>query len=145
VSDNPFSIRQGTPEDVGFLFNSFLKSYRDAPDVRGVPSSIYYPAHHAVIEKILQRPCCTCLVACDPQDPSQIFGYCIAEYVQDGLVIHYVYTKYVMRNLSIAKSLVSTLVIPSIKFVQYSHCTRAADLMNKKLVEAGFIYNPYSR
>jgi hypothetical protein len=145
VSDNPFIVRQATPDDVSFVFSSWLKSFRDAATVKGVPSGLYYPAQHAVIEGILQRQCCTALVACDPQDPSQIYGYVVAEYVGEGLVIHFTYTKFNMRNLGIAKALVTTLVVPTIKFVQFSHRTRAVDTLDSKLTAAGFVFNPYTR
>lgn len=144
MSDNPFIVRQATPDDVSFVFSSWLKSFRDAATVRGVPSSLYYPAQHAVIETLLQRPCCTALVACDPKDQSQIYGYVVAEYVTDGLIIHFTYTKFNMRNLGIAKALVSTLVVPAIKFVQFSHRTRAVDTLDSKLSAAGFVFNPFS-
>ena len=143
MSDSPFIVRQAEPGDAGFVFNSWLKSYRDAAAVKGVPSSLYYPAQHAVIECLLQRPCCTALVACDPQDPSQIYGYVVAEYVGDGLVIHFTYTKFNMRNLGIAKALVTTLVVPTIKFVQFSHRTRAVDTLGDKIKD--FVFNPYTR
>ena len=136
-------VRQGTADDVGFLFNSLLKSYRDAPAVRGVPNDIYYKAHHAVIERILQRPCCTCLMAVDSEDPRVIYGYCLAEYVGDGLCLHYLYVKYSCRGMGLARKLVESLMLSTVKAVTYSHRTRVVDNMSSKLEDNNWTFNPY--
>lgn len=140
----PVMLRPVEVEDLNFIFSSWLKSYRDATAVRGVPNDIFYKSHHALIERLQQKACCTAVVACDPEDPAQIYAYAVGEYSGDGLVLHYVYVKFNLRGFGIARSLVESLVLPSVKWVQFSHKTHVIENMMAKLSKMNFVFNPYT-
>jgi hypothetical protein len=102
-----FAVRPFRDEDIPFVFSSWLKSYRDSPAVRSVPNTNYYAGQHSLIEGLLQQPNAVILVACDPNDPSAIFGYMVAQ--TDPAVFHFFYTKHAFRGWGIAKTLASAL------------------------------------
>jgi hypothetical protein len=83
-------------------------------------------------------------VACDPEDQSQIYAYAVGEYIDDGLVLHYVYVKFNLRGFGIAKSLVTSLLLPTIKWVQFSHKTHVVENMMAKLNKQNIVFNPYT-
>lgn len=47
------------------------------------------------------------VVACNPEEPGQIFGWICFERSGLGTVIHYVYTKHVFRRMGVATALFS--------------------------------------
>lgn len=140
MSEVPHKIRVAAVEDVPFIFSSWLKSYRDAPAVRSVPNSIYYAEHHGIIESIINSPNLVSLVACDPQDESQIFGYLIGENMGEGFVLHWVYVKYPFRRFGVARLLLNAARQAVPGWLQYSHAGKSYDQLTRN---KDYIYNPY--
>lgn len=138
----PFTIRAATMDDVSFIFNSWLKSYRDAPAVRSVPNTIYYAEHHATIEKIFASAGLVLLIACAVEEPSQIFGYAVGERKVDCLAIHWIYCKFPFRKFGIGKSLESALLATNVDGhpVQFSHQPKGGEGLLK---DRKYIFNPY--
>jgi hypothetical protein len=138
----PFNIRSAELDDIPFVFNSWLKSYRDAPSVRAVPNTLYYTAHHSVIEKIFASPGLVLLVACDTTEPKQIFGYAVGERLPSGFVIHWIYCKFPFRKFAIGGALEQALLATNIdnKEIYYTHCPKGSEslLRNRK-----YVFNPY--
>jgi len=108
-------FRAATAKDVPFIRHSWVMSYCKhsvvAPDSRPprgacgarMSSSTYVPEQHELIAKILQRA--SCVVACNAEDPDQIFGYLVFEKQHDRPCIHYLYVKEKFRKLGIAHAL----------------------------------------
>lgn len=136
-------VRPGVVEDVPFIFNSWLKSYRDASAVQGVPNNIYFPKHHDVIERVLAGQGLQVLVVCNKEHPEQIYAYLVASLENAELTIHWLYTKHPFRRLGMATQLYKTLIamVPkSAAPVQYSHRTHVGgQLANSNQLT----YNPY--
>ncbi len=137
-----FVLRPAESGDISFIFNSFLKSYRDGEAVRSVPNTVYYAEQHKVIEKILQRPQILVSVACCPEDHSEIYGFVICEYRDNTAIIHWCYVKFALRGFGVAKSLLDLVVTDNIQRVEYSHRTKVIDKLGNRLKD--FIYNPYT-
>lgn len=110
-------FRTSTGLDVPFIFSSWLKSYAKARGLAGSEKAAYFRAQHAVIDRLLQRS--QVLVACDPSDPGEVWGYC----VNDTRAIHWVYVKQVFRRFGIATELLRQVVYDGP--VLHSHQTRA--------------------
>lgn len=132
-------IRPGVVEDIRFIFNSWLKSYRDANAVAGVPNTLYFKGQHEVVERILARPGLLVLVACTPEDEKQILGYVVASETKAGTVLHWLYVKHPFRGFGIARELEKRAVHSS-SSVQYSHRTKYVDGIVKR---RGYIFNPF--
>jgi predicted N-acetyltransferase YhbS len=122
-----FKIRPMRTDDEGFVFNSWLRSFRKSVDME---SKAYYLFKHSVIERLLRDSRTLMAVACD--DPDQIFGWvCFAPF-EDEYVVHYLYVKATFRKLGIGRRLIESL--PPIGW--YTHKTYGSAFFDVD-------YNPY--
>lgn len=138
ANDLAIRVRPANEEDVPFIFNSWLKSYRNSFFARDIHSTVYYSEHHKVLEKIIKNN--SVLVACNPEESNQIYGYIISGKVQNVIVVHYVYVKQPYRNLGIAKLLGAAVghdkEVPGF----HTHTTR---LGRDLAIKFNLIYSPY--
>ena len=133
-------IRPYEAGDVSFIFSSWLKSYRGSPVVRSVPNTIYYAKHHEVIEKILSAAGTEVWVACHEDSPENILGYVVATHGNDSVIIHWVYSKQMVRMQGLAKRLIKKAIDGSHNPVSYTHYTKMVDILKG---DAKASYNPY--
>lgn len=136
MSPASFTLRQANPSDESFIYNSWLKSYKNSDFARSIPARTYYAMHHLVIERILSRPSTQVLVACDPTAPDVLYGYVVMESVGDLSVVHYCYVKQAFRRLGIASALLASAPTPD---ASYSHRTKDVHY----LVSPSHTFNPY--
>ena len=138
-------IRTPEIEDLPFLFNSWLKSYRPSPAVRNVPNDVYFVNHHKLIEGIFKAPEGRVYIACNPEDHEEIYGYVVGEHItlptnQMAAIIHWVYCKQKVRNHGIGSQLVERLIKGSDVKPVYTHYVRLVDRLMK---DRDYTYNPY--
>lgn len=126
--------RPAEKPDLAFIFSSWLKSFRESEFAKGIPTSLYYREHHRLIERLLERA--QVLVACNPESPSQIYGWICFERSR-ARVIHYVYVKQPFRELGIAKRLLEAALAGEEGFF-YTHL----GITDGKLKERA-VYSPY--
>jgi hypothetical protein len=131
-------IRPANEKDVGFIFNSWLKSYKSSRFAKFLPNIVYFSSHHKLIEKLIAKN--TVSVACNIADENQIYGYVCAEEVEGALVVHYVYIKDTFRKLNCATLLLQSL--GNHKAFFYSHNTQLASTIVLKKY-SNCVYNPY--
>lgn len=131
-------LRHATIEDVSFIFNSWLKSFRTAPCSISIHNNIYYSEHHKLIERILRS--FDVIIAADKEDPTHIYGFIVAGKVQDITTIHYLYVKHTFRRLGIAKALLAHFEIPNNEPFFYTHETSVGKVLGKKYLG---VYHPY--
>jgi GNAT superfamily N-acetyltransferase len=130
-------LRKAVPEDAPFIFNSWLKSFRKSPLARNICSTVYFSEHHKVIERLLRS--CDVTLACNPDDPTQLYGYAVMEN-KDGVdVFHYIYVKHTFRRLGIAKTLKDDMQSTDAASV-YTHHTQWADRIAPRY---NMVYSPY--
>lgn len=101
--DIPLKIRSATEEDIPFICNAWLKSYRSGYLCREVANTIYFAEHHKLIDRLIKKS--NVMIACNPEDPTQIFGFSCNEIVDNVYVLHFIYIKQTYRNLGIATHL----------------------------------------
>lgn len=135
MSDELFAFRPMSKADEAFIYNSWLKSYRDSPTVRSVPNSLYFAAHHDVIEQLLSSPTANVIIACNPEDPEQIYGYGVG----DVGVIHWIYVKHPFRGNGLGRALEQRLV-GTADAVTYTHRVKTTDRLIR---DKNYTYNPY--
>jgi hypothetical protein len=138
LTEIPIRIRKATEADVSFIFNSWLKSYRDSFFARGVASNMYFSEHHKVIERILKT--CEVYIACDDADAMNIYGWACAEFIDNTFVIHYSYVKQMYRFLGIANLLISQYKHNPEVASLYTHHTKYAE---KICPRKSIFYSPY--
>lgn len=138
---SPFDLRPIRPQDHAFVFNSALKSFRDAPSVRSIPNSIYFEYQHKILERILASPQSICIAACNIDDTDQIFGYVLSERLAGQRVIHWIYVKHDFRGNGIARALeVAALESLGQGPVFFTHRTKSVE----RLADARrYTYHPY--
>lgn len=132
------ALREGTKEDLPFIMNSLLKSYKESPFGKTLSNTIYYKRHHKLITKILSNS--AVLVLCADDNPQLIHSYIIYEYFDDLPVIHYIFTKYAYRHLGLARILLDRVADPA-KVLLYTHRTRGSDKIIEHYPKS--IYDPY--
>lgn len=60
-------LREMQEKDKPFIFNSWLKSFKDAPINAKVPDKFYYSYNHAVIDRILASDKTKVVIASAPR------------------------------------------------------------------------------
>lgn len=136
--DVPIQLRPANQEDVPFIFSSWLKSYKYAPWCRNLTNTVYYAEHHKVIERLLKTN--DVIIACNPEDPSQIYGFVCAGTVDGIFCLHYMYVKQSFRGLGIGKTLLNAFQHDPSTAAVYTHHTRIAE---KQAAKYNFVYHPY--
>jgi GNAT superfamily N-acetyltransferase len=131
-------IRNISDADVGFVFNSWLKSYRNSNFSRDIPNSIYFGSHHKLIERLISRS--EVKIACNAEDAGQIYGYIVAEKVQGILTLHYMYVKHTYRNMGIGKVLLNQFEWDFSTAGCYTHETK---IVSRLAAKYNLAYHPY--
>ena len=131
-------LRTLIDDDLPFLFSSWLKSYRSSHFAEKITNTIYFEDHHKVIERIIKNS--KVLIACNPADPSQLYGYSVATEEGGVLVLHFLYVKHTFRNMGIGNTLLDAVGHESDKAAVYTHHTRMSDKLASKY---NFVFHPY--
>lgn len=139
--DFPLKVRRATNEDIPFIFNSWLRSFRETGYLaHAITNTIFYENHHRLIQKILKRSWATTFVVCPEDHTNQILAYMVAERIDGVFVLHYVYTKHTFRKMGLAKSLLNNFDHDTTFASCCSHLTKIAE---RFLMKYNMIYHPY--
>ena len=134
----PITLRLANEADLPFIFNSWLRSYKTSHFAKNIESTIYYSEQHKVIEKLLQSY--DTIVACDPNDSSQIYGFINAGYTDNFFTLNYIYVKHTFRHMGIGKSLLNAFDHDNQYIGIYTHANHVARKLDQKY---NMIYHPY--
>lgn len=104
-------IRKAINGDQNLILNSFLKSWRNSDFAKDINNSTYFKYLEQIIKNKLLNSDIN--VACDPENPTQIFGWIISKTYKSGeqkiLAIDYVWVKEIWRDAKIAQALINNL------------------------------------
>jgi GNAT superfamily N-acetyltransferase len=134
----PIALRAVAQEDVSFIFSSWLKSFRHSLSVKNVAQPIYYSEQHKLIERLFSTS--QVLVAANPNDISQIYGYIFYDQYDGIYTCHYVYVKEVFRNLGVAEQLMRESGYRKVAGGMYTHETPVAF---REAPNYNLVYHPY--
>lgn len=134
----PIRLRKAEEGDIGFIFNSWLKSYRGSMFAKTMTNTTYYTEHHKVVEKILKHH--PTVIACNEEDPTQVYGYINAGYVDGIFCLNYIYIKHTYRNLGIGKALLNAYEHDPSQASVYTHHTKMAERLAAKY---NMVHHPY--
>lgn len=85
--------RTARKEDVNFIFDSWLKSWRKSKYAGVIPNNLYYSTYRSTIENLVARGA-ELTVACPENNDDHILGWICHEKTSDSFaVIHYLYVK----------------------------------------------------
>ena len=136
--NNPIRLRPLIEDDLAFIFNSWLKSYRFSDLAEKITNTIYFADHHKVIERLIEDS--KVVVACNEEDPSQVYGYIVGGALDGIALLHFIYVKHTFRNMGVGKTLLDAMGHDKEKAGVYTHHTRMADKLAAKY---NFVYHPY--
>jgi ribosomal protein S18 acetylase RimI-like enzyme len=137
-TNSPIRLRPSVEEDLPFIYNSWLKSYRFSHFGEKITNTIYFTDHHKVLENLIKHS--KVIVACNPEDPSQVYGYIVGGAREGVFLLHFLYVKHTFRNMGIGKTLLDAMGHDSSSAAVYTHHTRMADKLASK---HNFVYHPY--
>lgn len=127
-------IRPAVGTDVPFVADSWLESFRMSHAAGPVPMDLYWPLYREIIARALQRPNMRCLIACNPEDESQIYGYLCHEVSDTGVpVIFYCFTKQVFRRVGVQRALFEAAGIKANERLLYCFKTPMGGKVAQKL------------
>ena len=147
--ESPILLRRAGKDDIPFITNSWLRSFRDGLTSRAIPNDVYYYNQHRIVEKLL--PKCLNVVVCRADDPDQILAYAVAEPTDRCLIFHFIYVKAPFRKLGLATKLVTELIrSEGNPPVSYSHRTWSIKKIKDEWLQkespdkmANWLYNPF--
>jgi GNAT superfamily N-acetyltransferase len=99
-------IRAFHEADFSFVIDSWLRSYRTAPECAGMANDMYFAGMRARVGRIAERG--SVLVACLPEDAATILGWICYEPAKPGssvVTVHYCYVKQDVRRRGVASAL----------------------------------------
>lgn len=131
-------LRTANEEDIPFIFNSWLKSFRNSNFAKSITSTVYFTEHHKVIRKILETN--QVIIACNEEDPGQIYGWICAGKTDGIFTLNYIYVKQPFRNFGIGKQLLNAFEHDPAFAAIYTHQTNFGAKVAPKY---NFVYHPY--
>jgi len=134
---NQVKTRLMAPADEGFVYSSWLKSYRNSPMASNLNNDVYYDNHKKIVQNTLENA--VTMILCASDDEDHILGFICFEATNLN-IIHYIYIKYSYRKMGLTKFLLDTLSDISDSTTIITHFNNN---LKSKSNELGLIYNPY--
>ena len=131
-------LRPAASEDVSFIFSSWLKSFRNSFFAKPIDNTVYFSEQHKLIEKLVKQA--PVIMACNPDDISQIYGFICAQRIEGVFCLHYLYVKHSFRKLGIGRALVNSFEHDSSSAGVYTHHTACGEILKHKF---NLVYHPY--
>jgi hypothetical protein len=136
---NQIRLREATEADLGFIFDSWLESYRrESAWAAHMSSNIFFPNHRNLVRELVQR--CIPVIACNHDDPLHLAGFMCAERIQGIFVVHYAYVKFSLREYGIGSAMARAYQYDGNEQIIASHWTKTAIRIAQR---KRALFNPY--
>lgn len=99
------AIREPVIHDIPFILNSFLKSLGNQRPYNTIDKNIFNASFHMLGERILKYN--MTLIACQEDDPTQIYGWITGEPVRR--ILYFVYVKNIFRQVGVGTNLMKAM------------------------------------
>jgi GNAT superfamily N-acetyltransferase len=106
--DEAVVLRAFAPGDLAYMMSTWLRELRDA-DPGPMPDDLFFPAHRALIERLLVDPTVRCTIAAAADEPDEILGYVVA--IPKELVL-WTHVRKGLRGRGLAKLLLQSADCP---------------------------------
>lgn len=127
--------------DLGFVYNSFLKSFRGAIINKKVSNTIYFKNEQRILTEYIQASGSHILIATDPNDEHTIYGYLIFNVERNEIFFGYV--KEAFRRMKIFKEMLASSGLDIGKPIIYRHSTYGGEAVINALKNLTFVYLPF--
>lgn len=107
MSELPKILRPPKSNDLKFIYNSWLRSFKESPDNAIKGDGPYYSYQKMLIVSILDRSYISIL--CNPDDIDQIYGYAVYELTEDQIILHWIQVKYLWKRLGFATFIMNSI------------------------------------
>ncbi len=108
-------IRGAETNDLAFIYSNWLRGQRFGLDYfESMDSDAYYEMQKEVVQAILSRTDVSVRVACATDDRELILGYVVAQILNDGASIVWIFVRPSARKQGIAKQLCEGLRVKSV-------------------------------
>ena len=134
--ESEIEIRLLQPDDLPFVFNSWLKSFRSSTFAQAIDDKVYFSQQHKLIEHLLTKS--VTLIATPKGAPTTILAYLVFE--PDSKVIHYAFTKFHFRRVGLGRELLNKAHL-DLNECRFTHLTKNPWMASKFI---GLSYDPYS-
>ena len=133
-----FVTRGLVDSDRSFIYNSYLKGYRQNYPMSWVPHALYFVPQAEILGFLLKTA--TTVVACFPEAPEEILGYAIYGYRPDTLVLHYIYSR--RSRQGIGRGLLNGIA-GNMKLLVATHMCDSYRALRHKAAPMRVAYDPY--
>lgn len=100
-------LRKPIPSDINFISDTWLKTYRfKSKWASRIIEGCFYAEHGKMVQRAFRHS--VTIVACDPIEPSHIFGYLVGMNRPKADVLHYIYVKKPFRSSGVAADMVDS-------------------------------------
>lgn len=144
------------PGEYEFIVSTWMRSFWESQRVSNIPHGEYVRYQRRLIDRIIGTgfgDCATPRVACDPADPTVIWGWACGAKDGPDLVLHYAYVKKDFRRQGIFKALVDGLARAVPRVVVLTHLPPPTDhgqgqtwlvaRVQREIDAKRILYNPY--
>lgn len=137
-------LRGPNPKDSSFLLDSWIREERDKFPNNLVDKAIFYEHYKEIVKVLISKS--MVLLAVNPEDTDQIYGYLVFEKNFEIPIIHFLYVKLVFRENGIATQLIKS-IFPNFQTEKtiITHVPRARkDIPTKQsLIKFNLRYDPF--
>lgn len=118
MANTAYKIRQAKGEDLSFIYDTWLKSFRyDSPLGKSCKNSIFFNEYKEVLDRILSQA--ETLVAHSSDNEDHIFAYLT---FQPG-ILHYMFCKEAFRRMGIGRALYLSAFSDELAKIDHTHRT----------------------
>lgn len=126
-----------TPEDLNFILNSWLKTYKySGPHVRRMRDNEYYESYEPIVKQLIKRS--DVFIASLREETEIIVGYLVIERTRQHDIIHFTLVKDLWQKMRVASYLIEAAEPKSKTY--FTHWTSPMQSLINKI---GYIYNPF--
>jgi hypothetical protein len=138
AAELPIAAREALPEDLNFVFNSWLISFKQSKTLQNVEGAFYYQGQHNIIERCLRQS--ETLMLVDANKTEDIYGYIVYQQIDGIFTLHFAYIKHIYRGLGLFRHMLSLVRSDNSVLGLYTHDTKAARHVGDRF---NLYYNPY--
>lgn len=100
-------LRAPNNQDGSFILDSWVRENREQYPNNLVDKSLFYTEEKKIVKILITKS--LILIACNPDDTDQIYGYLVFEKIEDIPIIHFLYVKLLFRENGVAKQLIESV------------------------------------
>ena len=116
------TFRPLDPDEMGFVMDSWFRSYRNSEWAGVIPNHLYYPTMREMLASLISRGAKILAAIAVTEEGERVIGYVCHENKKMETVLHYLYVKDPYRRAGLGKKLVS--LATEGPYLLYTHRTR---------------------